>query len=266
MNLALSRDGRQAALDRFDATAGIWIFDTIRNISTRATVAKVYESTPVWAPDGRAFVFAAARDTPPNLYVHKVGESQEDERLFRSTLQSFPQSWSPDGESIVYVTIDPKTRADIWLVPRSGDRKPRPLIQTDFAETGGRISPDGHWLVYTSNESGRVNVYVTRFPEATGKWPVSPSGGSHPAWSRDGRELYYRAPNGAIMSVPIERGAEFAPGPPAPLFTPKVVPGGLGLGMFYDVAPDGRFLVTVFVERITTPATVVLNWRPGGPE
>ena len=262
MNIALSPDGEQAAVDRFDLTPGIWLFHNARSTATRATFGGLYESTPVWSPDAAAFVFAAARDTPPNLYVKRMGEAGEEERLFRDAFQMFPQSWSPDGRFIAYATVHPKTRADIWLVPTTGDRTPAPLLQTEFDERNARISPDGRWMAYSSNESGNDAVYVTRFPQAGAKWSVSPKGGAFPIWRRDGRELFYRAPGGQLMAVPIAAGAEFQPGVAVPLFNPSAAVGTLGLGTFYDVAPDGRFLINVFVERTSPPATVVLNWRP----
>jgi hypothetical protein len=117
-------------------------------------------------------------------------------------------------------------------------------------------------MAYSSDESGSSGVYVTRFPQAGAKWSVSPKGGSFPIWRRDGRELFYRAPGGQLMAVPIAEGAEFQPGIAVPLFNPSAAVGALGLGAFYDVAPDGRFLINVFVERTSPPATVVLNWRP----
>ena len=262
MNLALSPDGEQLAADRFDLTPGIWLFHRGRSTATRATFGGVYESTPVWSPDGSAFVFAAARDTPPNLYVKRMGVPGEEERLFRDPFQMFPQSWSRDGRFIAYVTIHPKTRSDIWLIPTTGDRTPAPFLQTEFDERTARISPDGRWMAYSSNESGSDGVYVTRFPQAGAKWPVSPKGGSFPIWRRDGRELFYRAPGGQLMAVPIEAGSEFQPGVAVPLFKPPAFVGTLGLGTFYDIAPDGRFLINVFVERTSPPATVLLNWRP----
>ncbi|MGH9200438.1 MAG: protein kinase domain-containing protein, partial [Vicinamibacterales bacterium] len=251
MNVAISPNGREAAVDRFDTTTGIWLLDPARGTMTRSTAGELYESTPVWSPDGGQLVFAAARDTPPNLYLKKVGAPPaEEERLFRSLLQSFPQSWSPDGRLIAYVTIDPKTNsADVWIVPVSGDRKPYPFLQTKFAEGHPRISPDGRWMAYASTESGPMGVYVTRFPEPGGKWAVSTNGGDFPIWRRDGRELYYRAPDGTLMAVPIASGPNFAPGKPIPLFKPQAALGTLGLGTFYDVAPDGRFLINIFVER-----------------
>ena len=262
MNVALSPDGEQLAVDRFDVTPGIWLFHGARSTATRATFGGVYESTPVWSPDASAFVFAAARDTPPNLYVKRMGVPGQEERLFRNPFQMFPQSWSPDGRFIAYVTVHPKTRSDIWLFPTTCDRTPVPFLQSEFEERAARISPDGRWMAYSSNESGSDAVYVTRFPQAGAKWSVSPKGGSFPIWRRDGRELFYRAPGGQLMAVPIAAGAEFHPGVAVPLFNPSAALGALGLGTFYDVAPDGRFLVNVFVERLSPPATVVLNWRP----
>jgi Tol biopolymer transport system component len=261
MNVALSSDGRQVAVDRFDRTPGIWLLDVQRGTETRATFGGLYESTPVWSPDAGAFAFAAARDTPPNVYMKRVGTVAEEERLFYSSLQSFPQSWSRDGNYIAYVTITPKTSADIWLLPTTGDRKPAVFLQTPFHEALARISPDGRWLAYTSNESGKEDVYVTRFPKPGGKWLVSTNGGSFPVWRRDGRELFYFAPDGRLMAVPVDVGVGFSPGAPIPLFEPKAAVSTLGLGTFYDVAPDGRFLLNVLVERTSPPLNVILNWR-----
>ena len=121
VNVALSPDGRQVAVDRFDGQPAIWLLDVARGTSTRATFGgAIYQSTPVWAPDGRAFVFASALDTPPNLFVKRIGASGEDERLFRSRLQSFPQSWSPDGRFIAYVTVDPEDRRRHLAGPAAG--------------------------------------------------------------------------------------------------------------------------------------------------
>jgi Tol biopolymer transport system component len=260
MNVSVSHDGERVAIDRFDFTPGIWLLDR-RGAPTRETFGRFYESTPVWSPDGTAFVFAAARDTAPNLHLKRIGVDDE-ERLMHSVLPSFPQSWSSDGGHIAYVIVDSRTRADIWLLAMSGDRKAVPYIQTPFAEGQARISPDLRWMAYQSNESGRFAVYVTGFPQPGEKWLVSPDGGGYPVWRRDSRELFYRAPDGQLMAVPIAPGPSFTPGAPIPLFRPDAALGTLGLGPFYDVAPDGRFLINVFVERTSPPATITLNWQP----
>jgi serine/threonine protein kinase/Tol biopolymer transport system component len=265
VNVAIAPDGRQVAVDRFDPEPAIWLLDVARGTSTRATFGRVYESTPVWAPDGQAFVYALARDAPPNLFFKRMGSTGADERLFRNTFQSFPQSWSPDSRFIAYTTVNPNTSSDIWLFPTTGDRKPVPFLQSPFAEDHPRISPDGRWMAYVSNESGRSSVYVTRFPEPGGKWQVSVEAGGFPVWRRDGRELFYRARDGKLLSVSVGTGADFEAGPAKPLFAPRVFLAGPGGGTFYDVAPDGRFLVNVIVEQTSSPATVVMHWTAGAP-
>jgi eukaryotic-like serine/threonine-protein kinase len=263
-NVALSADGRQAAVDRFDQTPGIWLLDTTRGTETRATFGKIYESTPVWSPDGAAFAFASAELAPPNLYLKRLDTTGPAQHLFGNPAQTlFPQSWSPDGRLMVFSSTDPKTEADIWLLELSGDPKPAPLVQTRFDEAYARISPNGRWMAYTSNEAGREDVYVVRFPDAVGKLSVSPGGGGFPVWRRDSRELFYRAPDGNLMAVPVGPGVAFTPGVPVPLFQPRAVTQTLGFGTFYDVAPDGRFLINTIVNRTSPPATIVLNWRPG---
>ena len=195
MNLALSGNGRQVAIDRFEPNPGIWLLDPARGTSTRATSGAIYESTPVWSPDGNAFVFAAARDAPPNLFLKRIGVAGEEERLFRSVLQSFPQAWSPDGRFIALHHNQPKNGVVRYLGASALRRaEAQPLLETKFDEHHPRISPDGRWMAYASNESGRDRVYVTGFPEPIGKWQVSTNGGNFPVWRRDGRELFYRRP------------------------------------------------------------------------
>jgi hypothetical protein len=265
MNIAVSSNGLQVAADRFDATPGIWLLDAVRGTATRATQGEIYESTPVWSPKSDVFVFAAARQGPPNLLSKRVREVGDAEHLFGTPSKTlFPQSWSSDGRFLAYVDMDPKTNADIWVLAVAGDRKPIAVLQTTFEETHARISPNSRWMAYSSDESGMSDVYVTRFPEPGGTTPVSTNGGGFPVWRRDGRELFYQAPDGTLMAVPVgPPGPDFAPGAPIPLFKPPGVIGDLGLGTHYDVAPDGRFLVNVLVERTSAPLSVVLNWRAG---
>jgi dipeptidyl aminopeptidase/acylaminoacyl peptidase len=261
MNVAVSRDGRQAAVDRFDATPGIWLLDSAR-AGTRITFGGLYESTPVWSPDATAFAFAAARNGPPSLYLQKVGAASEGDHLYGTASQTlFPQSWSHDGRFLAFASMDRQTEVDIWLLALTGERKPVPFLRTRFSETHARISPDGRWLAYVSDDTGRPSVYVTRFPEPGGKWLVSAAGGNFPVWRHDSRELYYRAFDGKLVAVPIGSGADFTHGEPVPLFEPRAAIGDLGFGTFYDVAPDGRFLINILVERTSPPVAVVLNWR-----
>jgi Tol biopolymer transport system component len=259
MNVRISPDGTRAIVDRFDPQPSIWVVDLQRPTMSRLTSGNIYDSTPIWAPDGKSFVFALAVDTPPNLYVKALDAQGGVRRVARNTLQSFPQSWSRDG-LIAFVVIDPKTQNDVWLVPAAGDREPWPILQTPFAESHAQVSPDGRWLAYVSDESGQNQVYVTQFPKPAGKWTVSSGPGGWPTWRPDSRELYYRARDGTLMAVAVGASSDFHAGVATPLFKVDARPGRLGIGTYYDVAADGRFLMNLFVERSSSPAVVVLNW------
>jgi Tol biopolymer transport system component len=217
----------------------------------------------VWSPDGGSIVYSYASLRPPDLFVKRVGSAAAPERLFEAPYQSFPQSWSPDGQYVVYVTIEPKTGQNIWRVPVREPRTPTPLVRTQYFESHPRISPDGRWLAYSSSEAGRFEIYIARLPDADGKRLISTEGGQFPIWRRDGRELYYLTRDGSVMAVQTQSdgGAGLSVGTPVRLFTAPRVASGPGAGTPYDVAPDGRFLINVFLRRTAPPATVLLNWR-----
>jgi Tol biopolymer transport system component len=152
------------------------------------------------------------------------------------------------------------------MVPMTGERKPLPAVQTAGDQFGGEISPDGRWLAYESNESGRFDVYLQPFPDAGGKWQVSLAGGTQARWSRDGRELYFVAPDARLMAAPVRASADGKTldlGSPVPLFRPRLASGaGATPGRAqYAVAPDGRFLMNTVVEdTAASPITVIVNW------
>jgi dipeptidyl aminopeptidase/acylaminoacyl peptidase len=179
-----------------------------------------------------------------------------------------PSCWSVDGQYIVYHESDPKTGFDIWLLPLGGNRKTRVYLRTDFDERNGRISPDGRWMAYSSNESGELEVYVRTFPDANGgKWPVSVGGGGQPEWRQDGKELFYLSPELKVLSVEVKAGlGGFQASRPRVLFArPR---GGLGytnLGMDYAVTADGqRFLAnTALEDGVSSSITVLTNWTLG---
>ena len=183
-----------------------------------------------------------------------------------------PLAWSSDGRFLLYATLDPKTGPDLWALPLVGERKPFPVVQTPFEESAGQFSPDGRWLVYQSNESGRMEIYVRPFPGPGDQWAVSTAGGSQPRWRPDGKELFYVAPDARLMAAPIGVAPDrqtLEPGTPVPLFSTRLasgsnITGGFGSKAQYMVAPDGRFLMNVAVEGATpSPITVVLNWDAG---
>ena len=175
---------------------------------------------------------------------------------------------------MLYATQDPKTAADLWALPLTGERKPFPVVQTSFDDIQGQFSPDGRWLAYASNESGRYEIYIRSFPEPSGKWQASTAGGTQPRWRRDGAELYYVAPDTRLMAVPIrvasDRRAVDA-GVPVALFPTRLASGanalaaGFNSSAQYVVAPDGRFLMNVSVDEAAPapPITIVQNWTAG---
>ena len=175
---------------------------------------------------------------------------------------SYPvaQSWSPDGRFLVYTAFDPKRRTDLWLLPMAGDRTPVPLVASNFSESQAQISPDGRWLAYASDESGRFEVYVQRFPEAGDKRRVSTDGGGDPRWSRDGRELFYIAADRHLMSVAVTTNGRLAPGGPQRLFDTGMPPDWYYARNVYDVGRDGQFLFMAPVqEDRSAPFTILVN-------
>jgi len=168
--------------------------------------------------------------------------------------------WSADGRYLLYTFSGsfPAT-ADIWALPLFGDRKPFPVMQTEFTESLGAFSPDGRWIAYTTNETGQPNVYVQPFLRAGQKYPISPNGGRNPHWRADGRELFYLDAAGTMMAVPIEATDAFAAGLPKALFPAGVV----SANQAYAVTKDGqRFLVSTRPQSAgtTPPLTVIVNW------
>jgi Tol biopolymer transport system component len=199
-------------------------------------------------------VFSATRKEFDDLYVQSVTAGAPEKLLVASGDDKEPTSWSPDGRFILFEDFTANRGRDIGIVPLDGGTpKAEPFLQTQFNETRATFSPDGKRVAYVSDESGREEVYVTSFPARTGRRQISTGGGSRPRWRKDGRELFYAARGGKIMTVEVRPGGEF--GSPKELFQ---VHGARD----YAVAPDGqRFLVDVALEDLTTaPPTVVLNW------
>jgi len=182
----------------------------------------------------------------------------------------FPTDWSRDGRFLLYSDNGERTARDLWVLPEpgaSGDRKPTPFLQTPFSESQGQFSPDGRWVAYSSDESGRYEVYVRPFPPGAGKWNISIGGGEFPRWRRDGKELFYLSPERKIMAVEVKAGSGAQPvfkaAVPQALFEARVPSVSPGFNQFtYAVAADGkRFLVnTVVGDTTEMPLTVVVNW------
>jgi eukaryotic-like serine/threonine-protein kinase len=265
-NPELSPDGSRVAVDRtVQGKMDIWLIDAALGVRRRFTFDAANNNYPIWSPDGSRIVFGAIRESPWNLYQKASSGAGTDELLLESSLFKFPLDWSPDSQFLLYVQTDPKTGRDLWVLPLSGERKPFPFIATSFDERIGQFSPDGRWLAYESNESGPYEVYVRAFPGPGGKWQISIRGGISPRWRRDGRELFYIAPDRKLMATPIQSaGQTLEAGAAVALFQTRIVDAGTQLGQRqqYAVAADGqRFLINIPVEESTaSPITIVTNW------
>ena len=264
----LSPDGSRVAMAKFDGgNVDLWMYDVVRNVSQRLTSDPALEDSPIWSHHGERLAFASSRAGHYDLYQIAAGGGRE-ELLYASGENKFPTSWSPDGRYLLYGAQARETAGDIWVLPLDGtsNRAPVPLVHTRANEGGGTFSPDARWIAYVSDESGLSEVYVQPFvlPSSSGDSPAGPKvlvsrrGGRRPRWRADGKELFYSAPDGALMSVSVPAGAAFRPGSPQFLFrTPAA--------WFAEANPasDGaRFLVAVPVEQTAPePFTVVLNWQ-----
>jgi Tol biopolymer transport system component len=245
----------------------IWILETKRGVFSRFTSDVADDVGPVWSPNGDRIAFSSNRTGVPDIYQKAVTAGGSEERLLSTAQPKSVTDWSPDGRLLLFSSRDPKKGTDIWALPLDGDGKPFPVVQTDFDEQGGQFSPDGHWIAYQSDESGRAEIYVQRFPDRGNKWQISTNGGSQIRWRRDGRELFYVALDGRLMAVAIGVSSNAqAPevGTPVALFAPPLG-GAVQQGDSrhqYMVASDGqRFLVATVTEEANTPITVILNWK-----
>ena len=200
------------------------------------------------------------------MLYQKATSSVAHEEVLDKTPGASPQDWSRDGRYIIEAVNDPKTKNDIWVLPLFGNRRAFPYLQADFNESFARLSPNGRWLAYQSDETKRNEVYVTGFPAPGDKLQISTNGGDRPVWRRDGKELFFIAADGKMMAVETgSDGSKLKAGAPKPLFDARI--GGMRIGgpnLRYDVTKDGRFLVPTQTEQAAgVPMTVVVNWTVG---
>jgi serine/threonine protein kinase/Tol biopolymer transport system component len=261
-NVALSPDGRQAALEISEGTVGVWIYDFDRGTLARLTVGTSSSQLPLWTPDGRRVVYRGTRLGLRNLFWKSADGATQEERLTTEEgVSQAPTSWSPDGKWLVFQEGSAGTANDIWKLSLENNRKPQIVLQTPLEESQGVVSPDGRWLAYVSTESGRREIYIQPFSGAARKWPISTQGGDQPRWSRNGRELFYRSGD-KMMAVDITTQPDFVAGSPHVLFEAPLFYASLNM-TGYDVAPDGRFLGIrlVMPDPPANQINVVLNWQ-----
>ena len=264
---ALSPDGRRAAAPVSEVAAfsrnllQMWTFDLGTGRADRLPVPPepVNEDTPEWSPDGARLVSVNSRQQPPLLVWRVVADGSLPRPLAPGTGRP---SWAPDGRTIAFARSGSAGGTDIWTVDLPPDGRPGPsavLIDGAGNQRAPRFSPDGRFLAYESDESGRPEVYVRRFPVTPERWVVSRNGGSTPRWSRIGPELFYRARDGRVMAVAVSLGLSFKAAEPQPLFHEASLPGSMSRE--FDVAPDGqRFLVVARAPGNTSRIVVVQNW------
>jgi len=261
-----SPDEKRVVLDKVEAqpkSGDLWLLDLSRGTTTRFTFNPSQEVCPLWSRDGTHIVFSSNRNGQQDLYQKNSAGTGNEEPLLHTGVDLYADDWSMDGRYILYESNDPKTKFDLWVLPLTGDRKPYPFLQTEFNDTHSQFSPDGRWVAYVSDESGRPEVYVQSFAASGGKWQISTGGGDQPQWRRDGKELFYLSSTKKLMSVSITSGAAFEAGIPVELFE-LFVPAKSSTGdrNDYVVADNGqKFLVCSFVDKEgARPITVVSNW------
>ena len=255
----ISPDGQRLAVHIAALYDDIWVYEFGRGTFTRFTFATdTHNGWPVWTPDNKRLVFGSigVRGRMELLWKPAQGSGQE-ERLSSGEDQIFPTSCSPDGKVLAFTKLDPGTGPDVWMLPLEGERKPRPFLHTSFSERQAQFSPDGRWLAYTSNESGRPEIYVTPYLSAEGKSQVSSAGGDGAVWARNGHELFFREGD-RMMAVDVDTRAGFKAGKPHMLFEGRSA--GFSFAD-YDVAPDGqRFLMIQSPQTSVRQLHVVFNW------
>jgi eukaryotic-like serine/threonine-protein kinase len=276
-DLALSPDGTHLAAARVDAKLpgtelGIWLLDLLRGGSTRFTFDLSPDSGPVWSPDSRRVAFVASRAGGTGIYQKAANGSGKEQALVDVTGEpKVPNDWSRDGRFLLYTQQNPRSHADLYVLPLAGDGTPSgtatPFANTEFGEEQGRFSPDAHWIAYASDESGRSEIYIQPFPapeNGGSKTPISRDGGIQPRWRRDGKELFYLSLDGKLMAVDIAHEPAFKASVPSALFQLPV--GQIGHNeqaarvFGWDVAPDGKRVLIDMGTTSSEPMTVVLNW------
>ncbi len=257
----LSPDGKDAAVSVNDPSGNrdIWKVDLARGVQNRVT-SEGKGWVAVWSPEGQTLAYHLGAALPFLARRPANGAGQET-RILESKFAVYINDWSADGRTILYTVSSPESRYDLWLTPAGGDRKPEPYLKTPSDEFQGQFSPDGRWVVYTSDESGRREVYVQALPAGGLKWQVSPGGGSRPRWRPDGRELFYSADDGMLMAVVVRatpRGLEF--GIPVPLFRVANPQGDFTYA--YDVTRDGERILALLPDAAAQfTLRVLVNWQ-----
>jgi Tol biopolymer transport system component len=259
-NIFLAPNGKSVAVDKTDMESqniDLWTLEMKGESAKRLSFDRGLDLTPVWSEDGARLAYSSNQQLIQDIYLKNSDGTQEGKSIVHDEFTKMPNSWSRDGKYILY------TRGtDLWYVTLP-EIKPIQFLKAVSSLRNAQFSPDGKWVAYASNETGKWEIYATSFPEAQGKWQISTGGGEQPRWRGDGKELFYLSPDGKMMAAPVTTGARFSAGTPTVLFqaSPRqpVTNGDL---FVYDVSRDGqRFLINTPVKQTeTAPMSVILNW------
>jgi Tol biopolymer transport system component len=257
--ISLSRDSARVAVGRTETNGNrdIWVMDAATGAVSRTT-ANAQAREPVWSSDGERIAFASSRSGPSDLYVSKWNSAGSDDTLLLSDKWKWANSWSDDGRFVLFSEFGNDRVVSLWTLPLESGGKPHVYLHSSFSNSDGHFSPDGRWVAYTSNETGRQEIYVQRFPAPSAKSRISVSGGQRPRWRRDGKEIFYVGDDGRLMATQIKAGATVEASAPKPVFN---LPGPASIE-FYDVSGDGRRFLIGSTARAgsRSPITIVLNW------
>jgi len=264
-NPRLSPDGRRVIAERtVNNETALWLVDPSHQVLFARTTDRSLARYPVWSRSAEQIAFASVRGGSVKFSTKSSSGADNEETLFDTPQWLVLSDWSPDSRFLLFFGPDPKTGTDLWVLP-TDTHVPRLFLATAANEMWGQFSPDGRWIAYQSNETGRFEVYVRPFPGPGGPIPISTAGGIYTRWSRDGNEIYYVAPDATLMAVRLRRTpTSISADTPVRLFKTRRVGGGvnvIGYAHQYDVAPDGRFLINVEPESNLRPITLVMNWK-----
>jgi Tol biopolymer transport system component len=278
-DVRLSRDGRRLAFNLGEEKSELYVAELGRGLPMRLTFDPNSDSgVPVWSPDGSKILFCRLQGgkAKAGIYEKPSNGAGTEELLLASDspdMEVWPNDWSGDGRFVLYSRGDlqGRSREDLWVLPLIGDRKPRLFLRNPPAVYDGQFSPDGHWVAYTSKESGRAEVYVAPFDRAqviasgntstlatlSGKWQISTSGGQYPRWRGDGKELFFLAADNRVMAAEVDaKGGSFQVGAVKPLFAAFAEDSA----MPFDVSADGKRFVIVSVQEQSSSITLLVNW------
>jgi Tol biopolymer transport system component len=259
----LSHDGKKIAYRFFDVQtrqSDIWLYEINGGRSSRLTFDLSDDYVPLWSPHDDSVVFSSNRTGKFDLYIKSANGAGTEELLAKSDDPKFVTRWSVDGKYLTYTSFgNPKTKADLWLLPMTDNRTPLPFLQTEFNEGGGSFSPDGKWIAYQSDESGKNEVYVRALDGTAGKWGVSINGGNLPKWSRDGKTIFFQSGGKAMgAAVRVVQSAIVVDSVHTFFdFESRGITGGI-----QDISADGQKVLALVTElrQASPPITLVVNW------